>query len=154
MMDAWTDGRKNRQIHRGVTYVYIYIYIYIYTHTYIHTRMHAYIHTHTHTYITYIYTYMHTSNIHTTKEYFPNVEERLKMKLNLTQNFTAIVTRHGKNNSIPTSIQNHRGSNMHLRKSSTDNRPPNLWMWNTNKREKKAEDNRPTKKTGQSTKKN
>jgi len=31
----------------------------------------------------------------TTKEYFPNVGERLKMKLNLTQNFTAIVTGHG-----------------------------------------------------------
>jgi len=31
-----------------------------------------------------------------TKEYFPNVEERLKMKLNLTQNYTAIVTGHGK----------------------------------------------------------
>jgi len=30
------------------------------------------------------------------KEYFPNVEERLKMKINLTQNFTAIVTGHGK----------------------------------------------------------
>jgi hypothetical protein len=27
---------------------------------------------------------------------FSNVEESLKMKLNLTQNFTAIVTRHGK----------------------------------------------------------
>ena len=32
----------------------------------------------------------------TTKEYFPNVEERLKMKLNLTQNFTTIVTGNGK----------------------------------------------------------
>jgi ribonuclease HI len=31
-----------------------------------------------------------------TKEFFPNVEERLKMKINLTQNFTAIVTGHGK----------------------------------------------------------
>jgi hypothetical protein len=31
-----------------------------------------------------------------TKEYFPNVEKRLKMKINLTQNFTAIGTRHGK----------------------------------------------------------
>jgi len=31
-----------------------------------------------------------------TKEYFPNVEERLKMKVNLTQKFTAIVTGHGK----------------------------------------------------------
>jgi hypothetical protein len=33
-----------------------------------------------------------------TKEYFPNVEERLKMKLNLTQNLTAIITGHGKTN--------------------------------------------------------
>jgi len=31
-----------------------------------------------------------------TKGYFPNVEERLKMKINLTQNVTAIVTGHGK----------------------------------------------------------
>jgi len=31
-----------------------------------------------------------------TKEHFPNVEERLKMKINLTQNFTAIVMGHGK----------------------------------------------------------
>jgi hypothetical protein len=27
-----------------------------------------------------------------TKEYFPNVEEMLKIKLNFTQNFTAIIT--------------------------------------------------------------
>ena len=32
----------------------------------------------------------------TTKEYFPNVGERLKIKLNFTQNFTAIATGHGK----------------------------------------------------------
>ena len=31
-----------------------------------------------------------------TKEYFPNLEDRLKMKINLTQNFTVIVTGHGK----------------------------------------------------------
>jgi hypothetical protein len=31
-----------------------------------------------------------------TKEYFPNVEERLKMDINLTQNLTAIVTGHEK----------------------------------------------------------
>jgi len=31
----------------------------------------------------------------TTKEYFPEVEDRLKMKLNLTGNFTTIVTGHG-----------------------------------------------------------
>jgi len=34
-----------------------------------------------------------------TKEYFPNVEERLKMRINLTQNHTAIVTGHGKTRS-------------------------------------------------------
>jgi len=32
----------------------------------------------------------------TTKEYFPNVEDRLKMKINLTQNVAAILTGHGK----------------------------------------------------------
>src|SRR5215510_15212096 len=32
----------------------------------------------------------------TTKEYFPDVAERLKMKLQLTHNFTAIITGHGK----------------------------------------------------------
>jgi hypothetical protein len=32
----------------------------------------------------------------TTKEYFPDVEERLKMKLRLTQNLTAPVSGHGK----------------------------------------------------------
>jgi len=31
-----------------------------------------------------------------TKEYFPNVEERLKMKINLTQNLAAILTGRGK----------------------------------------------------------
>jgi hypothetical protein len=36
-----------------------------------------------------------------TKEYFPNVEERLKMNLNFTQNFTAILTGHGKTKEYP-----------------------------------------------------
>jgi ribonuclease HI len=40
--------------------------------------------------------WMQTTKGSITKEYFPNIEERLKMKLNLTQNFTAIVTGHGK----------------------------------------------------------
>jgi len=31
-----------------------------------------------------------------TKEYFPNVEDRLNMKLNLTQNLAAILTGYGK----------------------------------------------------------
>jgi len=35
----------------------------------------------------------------TTKEFFPDVTERLKMKINLTQNFTTMFTGHGKINS-------------------------------------------------------
>ena len=35
----------------------------------------------------------------TTKEFFPHVTKRLKMKINLTQNFTTMVTGHGKTNS-------------------------------------------------------
>ena len=37
-----------------------------------------------------------TTKGRTTKEYFPDVAERLKMKLQLTQNFTAVVSGHGK----------------------------------------------------------
>jgi len=37
-----------------------------------------------------------TTKRRTTKEYFPEVAERLKMKLQLTQHFTAIVSGHGK----------------------------------------------------------
>ena len=37
-----------------------------------------------------------TTKGNTTKEYFPNVEDRLKMKINLTQNLAAVVTGHGK----------------------------------------------------------
>ena len=37
-----------------------------------------------------------TTRGRTTKEYFPEVTERLKMKLQLTQNFTATVSGHGK----------------------------------------------------------
>jgi len=35
----------------------------------------------------------------TTKEFFPDVTERLKMKINRIQNFTTMVTGHGKINS-------------------------------------------------------
>jgi len=34
-----------------------------------------------------------------TKQYFPNIADRLKIKLNLTHNFTLMVTGHGKINS-------------------------------------------------------
>ena len=40
-----------------------------------------------------------------TKEFFPNIKDRLKIKINLTPNFTATVTAHGgKKKIIPTSI--------------------------------------------------
>jgi len=35
-----------------------------------------------------------------TKQYFPNIVDILKIKLNLTHNFTLMVTRHGKINSF------------------------------------------------------
>jgi hypothetical protein len=44
-----------------------------------------------------------TTNGRTMKEFFPDVAERLKMKINLTQNFTTIVTAR-KDESIPTPI--------------------------------------------------
>jgi hypothetical protein len=37
-----------------------------------------------------------TNNGRVTKEYFPEVKERLKKKINLSPNFTAMVTAHGK----------------------------------------------------------
>jgi hypothetical protein len=37
----------------------------------------------------------HTTKGQITKEYFPRVEERLKLKINLTRNFTTMVTGHG-----------------------------------------------------------
>ena len=93
-------------------YVAVGLYIHTYRHTYIHTYVRTYIHAYIHTYIhTYIYTYIHiyihtyiqtwqkewetTNKGTTTKEYFPTVVERLKMKINLTQNLTTVVTSYG-----------------------------------------------------------
>jgi hypothetical protein len=41
-------------------------------------------------------TRMDTTKGRTTKEFFPEVSERVKLKINLTQNFTTMVTGHGK----------------------------------------------------------
>jgi hypothetical protein len=38
----------------------------------------------------------HTTKGLATKEFFPNIQDRLKMKINLTPNFTAMTTAHGK----------------------------------------------------------
>jgi hypothetical protein len=37
-----------------------------------------------------------TTKVRTTKEFFPSIKDRLKNKINLTPNFTAFVTAHGK----------------------------------------------------------
>jgi len=44
----------------------------------------------------YLRKWTQTTKGRTTKEYFPDVSERLKMKLQQIQNFTAIVSGHGK----------------------------------------------------------
>ena len=48
-----------------------------------------------------------------TKEFFPNIKDRLKMKINLTHNFTAIGSR--ENKIIPTPIKGNRVLRMPLR---------------------------------------
>jgi len=40
-----------------------------------------------------------TTNAHTTKEFFPNIKDRLNIKIILTPNFTAFLTSHGKTKS-------------------------------------------------------
>jgi hypothetical protein len=47
----------------------------------------------------------------TTKEYFPDVAERLNLKLQLTQNFTAIVSGHGKKRDYLHRFNRGRGPN-------------------------------------------
>jgi len=41
----------------------------------------------------------HTTKGLATKEFFPNIKYRLKTKINLTPNFTAMITAHGKTRS-------------------------------------------------------
>ena len=80
------------------TYIHTYILTYIqtYIHTYIHTDIHTYLHTYRHTYIhTYLRTHIHTYILTYTQTYLPVVAERLKMKINITKNFTSVVTGNG-----------------------------------------------------------
>jgi hypothetical protein len=51
----------------------------------------------------------------TSKEYFPDMAERLKMKLQLTQNFTALVSGHGN------TLQHNRRANMPMRGRGPNN---------------------------------
>ena len=43
----------------------------------------------------------HTTKGLATKEFLPNIKDRLKTKINLTPNFTAMTTAHGKTSSYP-----------------------------------------------------
>jgi methylmalonyl-CoA mutase N-terminal domain/subunit len=62
-----------------------------------------------------------------TKEYFPDVEERLKMKLNLTQNFSAIITGHRKTKAYLHRFKIIEAPTCTCGKAvQTDNRPSNL----------------------------
>ena len=69
------------------TLTYIHTYRHTYTNTYIHTQIHTYVHT-------YIHTYIHTKG-QITKEYFSAFADRLNMKINITHNFTRMVTGQG-----------------------------------------------------------
>jgi hypothetical protein len=123
-----------------VHYIHTYISTYIHKHTHTHTYTHTHIHTYTHTYIhTHTHTHTHTCIAKwqtewdrtmkgsTTKQFFPNIKDRLNVKLKLTPNFTAMVTAHGK-----TKAYLHRFkiivSRMPLRRRESNGGPPALWL--------------------------
>ena len=90
-------------IHTLYTYTHAHIHIlHTYMHAFIHTCIYTYMHTNIYTYIHYVHTYIHAyihyihTYIHTTKHFFPINKDRLSIKIELTPNFTAIVTAHGK----------------------------------------------------------
>ena len=62
----------------------------------------------------------------TTKEFSPDITERLKMKINLTQNFTTMVTSRGKNKLIFTPFQNNRRADMPLQHQRSEYRTPTI----------------------------
>jgi len=62
-----------------------------------------------------------TTKGRTTKEYFPDVSERLKVKLQLTQNFNTHSKRAWENKRLPTSFQNNRRANVSMRRRGPDN---------------------------------
>ena len=65
-------------------------------HTYIHTYIHIYIFFSEESVKEWQRKRTQTNKGRTTKEYFPDVSERLKIKLQLTQNITTVVSGHGK----------------------------------------------------------
>jgi hypothetical protein len=64
-----------------------------------------------------------------TKQFFPNVQGRLKMKINITLNFATMVT--GQNQGLPPSLQDNGTCNMCLQQWRTYNRPFTLSMHTT-----------------------
>jgi len=58
----------------------------------------------------------------TTKSFFPNIEDRLQLRINPTPNFTAIVTRHGNIKTLP-QVQNNREPKMPLQQRRPNGGP-------------------------------
>jgi hypothetical protein len=71
-----------------------------------------------------------------TKEYFPKVAERLHTKINLTQNFTTIVTGPREHKILPSQIQNNRHPTLPMRKRESNNGPHITRMRNTTRRQR------------------
>ena len=97
-------NKLNKKIHIHI-HTYTNTYIITHTHTHIHNNKHTHTHIHNNTH-THTHTHIHsvekwqrkwdqTTKGAITHEYFPVVAERLKMKINITQNFTTLVTGHG-----------------------------------------------------------
>ena len=59
----------------------------------------------------------------TTKQYFPTVQDRLRIKINLTPNLAAMLTGHGRTRGIPQSLQTTWRRNVHLWTRRPNNGP-------------------------------
>jgi hypothetical protein len=57
-----------------------------------------------------------------TKPFFPNIQDRLKIEINLTPNFAAMVTVHSKIRALLPSLQDNETSNMSLPQWRSNNR--------------------------------
>jgi hypothetical protein len=62
----------------------------------------------------------------TTKEFFPNIKERLKNKSNITSNFTAFVTAHSKTKAYLHHFRIMESPGVPLRWRRPNSRPPPL----------------------------
>jgi len=64
-----------------------------------------------------------------TKLYFPKIADRLKLKINVTPNFTTLVTGHGNIRSYLYKYKIIDSPTCSCKKRRTDNRPHHIWLW-------------------------